>query len=348
MARLARKDARLSPGVVAIAESASARRLLIDADRVLVHESGFFRIGPEPLPAELVARLSAEVRILVLNYVKENQESIFAQVRSLIAGESYLSNRFGYMFVYEFFQNMICCDAPDEIRSAIDTYVRDSILKEDVLGNFDSQDRARRSFNERMATYAVERGGIEESRDLLDVAIKASDKPREQAEIFHRLILSTVGFTGCALEWALVGLSRQSKFLDSEEFVLEVLRFYSPIWRLTRRVNHDFALKDFRVQQGDRVFVNLFQINRSAEMGDCPNKFDPGRMRNRDARGSLLSFGKGRRSCPAQKPALLFLTLVVSEMRQNFQVSFNRKGFSHPRFATFIACTKGSFVLRPR
>ena len=340
-----KKDARLSTTFISVSNFESANQLLTDAKQVLEHESGFFRIGQRPLPKELVSSLSSEVRLLTLRHVLRCQDRISTQVKALETDKPYPSNGFGYLFVYEFFEEMICHNAPPEIQSAIRTYVRESILKEDVLGKFDERNSYRGTFNKVIAGYIEERGKSNETQDLLDIAIEAGVSPEEQAEIFHRLILSTIGFTGCALEWSLIGLARKMKFINSEAFVLEILRFYSPIWRLTRKVGVDNELNGLPLKRGDRIFVNLFQINKSHKMGDSPNEFDPNRMLRADVKRNSLSFGKGRRSCPAQKPALLFLSKTLNEIHRQYQVIFRRRIFSQPRFSTFISCPSGYFKL---
>lgn len=343
-----KRDARLSPVFISIANLGPANQLLIDADRILEHESGFFRIGPNPLPKRLVSSLSSEVRALTLKHVMEYRETVPHRVQNLIASNSYPSNNFGYLFAFDFFQEMICSNAPSEIQKAMRAYIQSSILTEDVLGRFDGQGTARRTFNIAIAEYIEKRKKNDQLQDLLDVAIKASDTPKEQAEIFHRLVLATIGFTGCALEWSLIGLARQKKFINGEAFALEALRFYSPIWRLTRRVGIETELNGMLLRPGDRVFINLFQINKSLKMGKFPRRFNPHRMMEDDAKRNSLSFGKGKRSCPAQRPALLFLSITLSEIHKQYQLGFKRNIFSLPRFSTFISCPNGYFKLTPK
>jgi cytochrome P450 len=72
----------------------------------------------------------------------------------------------------------------------------------------------------------------------------------------------------------------------------EVLRFASPVWRLTRKTMTEVRLADITIPAGSLVFAWLASANRDVEAFSNPDRFDVTRTPNRH-----LAFGNGIHFC---------------------------------------------------
>ncbi|CAM2069381.1 Cytochrome P450 [Sulfidibacter corallicola] len=77
-----------------------------------------------------------------------------------------------------------------------------------------------------------------------------------------------------------------------ESAVEEMLRFDSPIQRLSRTCTEDLEFRGHSIRKGERVFLLIGSANRDAAQFPEPDRFDVGRRDNRH-----LSFGSGMHYC---------------------------------------------------
>jgi cytochrome P450 len=91
------------------------------------------------------------------------------------------------------------------------------------------------------------------------------------------------------------------KYTYTRQVIEEALRLYPPLWLMTRRAIDDDRLGDFRVPAGTEIYISPYLIQRSPELWQAPDRFDPTRMRP-DAVAdrhelTMCPFGAGPRNC---------------------------------------------------
>ncbi|XP_048546088.1 cytochrome P450 84A1-like [Triticum urartu] len=109
--------------------------------------------------------------------------------------------------------------------------------------------------------------------------------------------------------------------------VKETLRLHPPIPIHLHGTTKDCVLGGYSVPRGSRVFINAWAINRDGEAWKDPDTFRPSRfMPDGEAAGldlkggcyELLSFGSGRRSCPAQGLGQHAVEFAVAQLVHGF------------------------------
>ncbi|MBV9290175.1 MAG: cytochrome P450 [Hyphomicrobiales bacterium] len=87
----------------------------------------------------------------------------------------------------------------------------------------------------------------------------------------------------------------------TRQVVDEALRLYPPLWLMTRKALNDDRLRDYFVPAGTEIFISPFLIQRSPQLWEAPDRFDPDRLspnkRSERHELSLCPFGAGPRKC---------------------------------------------------
>jgi cytochrome P450 len=95
----------------------------------------------------------------------------------------------------------------------------------------------------------------------------------------------------------------------------EALRLYPPLWLMTRRALNDDPLGDFFVPAGTEIYISPYLIQRSPDLWEVPDRFDPDRMHpeNRLNRPelALCPFGAGARNCIGEPFARLEILMEL-------------------------------------
>ncbi|KAM3212151.1 hypothetical protein ACQJBY_065313 [Aegilops geniculata] len=109
--------------------------------------------------------------------------------------------------------------------------------------------------------------------------------------------------------------------------IKETLRMHPPIPIHLHGNTKDCVLGGYSVPGGSRVFINAWAINRDGEAWKEPDTFQPSRfMPDGEATGldlkggcyELLSFGSGRRSCPAQGLGQHAVEFAIAQLVHGF------------------------------
>jgi cytochrome P450 len=92
-----------------------------------------------------------------------------------------------------------------------------------------------------------------------------------------------------------------AKYSYTRQVIDEVLRLYPPLWLMTRKARNDDTLGDFIVPAGTEIYISPYLIQRSPDLWEAPDDFDPERLDpgNGHARPelALCPFGAGPRNC---------------------------------------------------
>jgi enediyne biosynthesis protein E7 len=81
----------------------------------------------------------------------------------------------------------------------------------------------------------------------------------------------------------------------------EALRLYPPLWLMTRKALNDDRLGEYFVPAGTEIFISPFLIQRSPQLWETPDRFNPDRMstnkKSERPELALCPFGTGPRKC---------------------------------------------------
>ncbi|MFE7566435.1 cytochrome P450 [Streptomyces sp. NPDC057539] len=325
---------RLRFGTLFVADAAAAREILVDSADHYLPQSGFFRIGPDPLPRELRTAASHELLKALSHHDLHSSFDIDSAV--LEAGDSrgrLRHQRWGVGLVRRYFAPVIAHQRHTELNSLVDTYIGSSVVADDIVGRIArrshrSVSRVRTGFEEQLRRLPG-RGIDVDAKDLVDVvlSLQAELSPADRAQLLQRLILSTVGFTGVTLEWVvLLGILHgyNTPAVRPEQvrsLVRETLRLYPTAWRLGREAAADHEIGGVPVGQGEHVLIGTHAIHRSGAVWDKPLDFCPSRWNELDdqQRRAYLPFGKGEEMCPANGFAIKALEYLGHLILHGYQ-----------------------------
>ena len=91
------------------------------------------------------------------------------------------------------------------------------------------------------------------------------------------------------------------KYAYTRQVIDETLRLYPPLWLMTRKALNDDQLGDFFVPAGTEIYISPYLIQRSPDLWEAPDQFDPDRMSPNNGRDrhelACCPFGAGPRNC---------------------------------------------------
>lgn len=339
-----RQDRKIDDSFVWLASHSKVNSILSTCSKSVEWESGFFRIEHQSLNQDIV-RESTRLMVTILS----SYNGVFDLAQVTSKPSPLTTQRDGHLLAYMYFKNFVAFNRSRHLESALEQYVEQVILPHDIH-------RRRWRWKEPARAIALQ---IEEemkqlrsrprevAKDLVDVAISCTNNEKESAEILRRLILSTVGFLGSAVEWLLIDLAQEVEVGHPASFVKESLRFHSPAWRLSRQAAVDFQIAGIEISKGQNLLLNLHAANRDPKIWLDGDKFLPQRWQEELSNRNSLTFGKGSRICPAQRAAMSFLELIVSEISQGYEVNFSKRPMARMKVATLAAPPRGIISLNP-
>ncbi|WP_114856258.1 cytochrome P450 [Brachybacterium sp. YJGR34] len=330
-----------------VARHKSVSELLTSKAFQLEHESGFFRLGQSHLPAEAVRQGSAALRGL-LHQTSVDRAGRAQQILSTYSGRTFSTRSIGQRMILTYFAQAILRDRPKCIQDAVSNYVRFSVIPDDVRRRSFRHYATLPELRQNIATAIQEADVREPVSDMLDIALTVAPSRIGAAELLQRLTLSTVGFTGAALEWILIQASKKAKVEGrsrAENRVRETLRLASPACRLTRTTSQGASLGDLSFPPEHELIINVRSANRDQSVWRDAETFIPSRWEAGEAKKNDLTFGKGARSCPAQRDAIEALVDFQKQLDTRYRVSFIRAPFSTPLVGTLLAPPLGLMTL---
>ncbi|WP_371244332.1 cytochrome P450 [Streptomyces pimonensis] len=286
--------------------------MLVDSADKYAPQSGFFRLGPTPLPRTLRAEASHGLLGILARHDLRSSFDVDSALREAGDGRGRLRHqRWGVQVVRRYFAPVIAHQRHSDINSLVDAYLTSSIVADDIVGH--AVRRAHRSvpgiragFAEQLARLPAQRA---DAQDLVDLVMRLPGglSLADRAQLLQRLVLATVGFTGVTLEWVVL-LGVQHGYNDPalrpehvRPLVKEALRLCPTAWRLARVAATDHEIAGVPVRAGEHILIGTHALHRAATVWDRPLDFRPTRWERptRDQKRSYLPFGKGREMCPA-------------------------------------------------
>ncbi|MFF2846184.1 cytochrome P450 [Streptomyces sp. NPDC058001] len=341
---------RLRHGTLLVADAEAAREILVDKADKYVTQSGFFRLGQEPLPQALRIAASRELLGVLARHDLKSSFDMESALHHMRDSRGRLRHqRWGVGLVRRYFAPVIAHQRDPRLDSLVDAYTESSIIADDIVGRLVR--RPHRSVGGIRAEFAEQlerlpaRATEADAMDLVDLVmgIPGEASLADRAQLLQRLILSTVGFTGVTLEWVvLLGIQHgyntpAVKPAQVRALVKEALRLYPTAWRLIRVAATDHTIGGVPVDKGEHVLIGTHAIHRSGTVWDKPLDFCPSRWvkPGDEQRRAYLPFGKGEEMCPANGFALTALEhlghLILHGYQGTVHIRNTRKWKPHAR-----------------
>jgi len=107
--------------------------------------------------------------------------------------------------------------------------------------------------------------------------------------------------------------------------VAEAMRLYPPAWLIGRRATEDWDVRGYPVPAGSMVFMSQWVVHRDPRWWPEPERFDPGRWKEGEARGrrprfAYFPFGGGPRVCIGNYFAKMEAALIIATIAQQFEL----------------------------
>src|SRR3984957_17716843 len=130
----------------------------------------------------------------------------------------------------------------------------------------------------------------------------------------------------------------------------EALRLYPPLWLMTRKALNDDRLGEYFVPAGTEIFISPFLIQRSPQLWETPDRFNPDRMstnkKSERPELALCPFGTGPRKCIGELFARIEIQIHL--MMFGKELRLRRCERSPPEITTGInLLTKHNFHMLP-
>ncbi len=197
-------------------------------------------------------------------------------------------------------------------------------------------------------TGVVERRmqSAESWEDFLGLYLDARDKndqPFSERELLDEMItLIVAGFetTANTLTWVWYELARNPEIAEAvcDELIAsgapdqvslesvdqlpltlqvlqETLRLYPPVWLYTRRANEDIDLGDFRLSEGEQIYLSPYLTQRSSRYWESPSQFMPTRFEDAGQKAHGLAFfpfSLGPRRCVGEHFSYLEMKIQLA------------------------------------
>ncbi|KAG5572866.1 hypothetical protein H5410_062632 [Solanum commersonii] len=208
-------------------------------------------------------------------------------------------------------------------------------------------------FLEKIIDEHVQSGDQKQSKDFVNTMLDIMQSGEAEFQfgrshikaILFDMLVAAMGTSATAIEWILtellrhphvmkklqkeleevVGLERMVKESDLENLnyldmvVKEGLRLHAVAPLVPHEAMEDCVVNSFHIQNGSRIMINYYAVQRDPNIWPEPEKFLPERFAGSsiDIRGhdfQLLPFGSGRRSCPAMQLAIVLVQLIVAQL----------------------------------
>ncbi|XP_062566717.1 cytochrome P450 3A29-like isoform X2 [Saccostrea cucullata] len=105
-----------------------------------------------------------------------------------------------------------------------------------------------------------------------------------------------------------------NKLQYMEQVILETLRMYPPLPRLTREIGETVVIKDYTFLKGGTVVIPVYGLHHNPDYWPDPEKFDPDRFENsKNVQNKFyyMPFGLGPRMCLGMRLAMLELKIAL-------------------------------------
>jgi hypothetical protein len=347
---------RLATGPLVVVDRDLARTVLLDSESYL-ESSAFLRTQtyfPLPPDARRVA-ISGLIRVLGVQPAKSP-----AELAGFVPVGRWLPNHaWGVQFMRRYFADVLAYRRGSRLEGLIDDFVAGKTIGDDVAGRlFRMPDDVRDALH-RDVTAELDRAEVNptEPRDLVDVVGSLDlDLPgSDRGELYLRLLQSIIGFTGTALEWAVILADKYPEFAaalrsgaDCRAFLMEAQRLYPTAWRLLRQARVDHQIGGHEVRPNEDVIIATSTLHRRADYWPDTGQYRPERWQadtvTRDK--AFMPFGQGKGMCPGREVAYASIEAALAALFRTYQVDVRLGRWRRPYTRALLAPPRGRVRFR--
>ena len=140
------------------------------------------------------------------------------------------------------------------------------------------------------------------------------------------------------------------KYTYTRQVIDEALRLYPPLWLMTRKALNDDQLGDFFVPAGTEIYISPYLIQRSPDLWEAPDHFDPDRMSPDNRLGrhdlALCPFGIGPRNCIGELFARVEIQIHLMMFAKELRLRYDEEKL--PEITTGMnLLSKHDFIMLP-
>jgi enediyne biosynthesis protein E7 len=153
------------------------------------------------------------------------------------------------------------------------------------------------------------------------------------------------------LPWGeLPAMDMLEKYIYSRRVIDEALRLYPPVWLMTRKAINDDQLGDFFVPAGTEIYISPYLIQRSPDLWEAPDRFDPDRVSfdNGSDRHelALCPFGAGPRNCIGELLARVEIQIHLMMFAKELRLLYHEE--KPPEISAGVhLLSKHDFIMQP-
>lgn len=347
---------RLATGPLVVVDRELARSVLLDSQSYL-ESSAFLRTQtyfPLPPDARRVA-IGGLIRVLGAHPAKSA-----ADLAGYVPAGRWLRNHaWGVLYMRRYFADVLACERGGPLEGLIDDFVAGKTIGDDVAGRLARMPDEVRDALHRDVTAELDRAEVDpaEPRDLVDV-VRSLDLElpgSDRGELYLRLLQSVIGFTGTALEWAVILADKHPEFAaalrsgaDCRHFLVEGQRLYPTAWRLLRQARVAHQIGGHEVRPDDDVIIATSTLHRRADYWPDTSEYRPDRWRAetvaRDR--AFMPFGQGKGMCPGREAAYSSIEAALTALFQTYRVDVRVSRWRRPYTRALLAPPRGRVRFR--
>jgi cytochrome P450 len=292
---------RRRPGVLYVAEPATAKAVLANADAHYRERSDFFHtskgIFGERSTQQEIGRVA---RNLLRDHLAGRPVDLEPVSRWPDAGN---------LLLYRCFRDVLV--PPGELRQLVDQVVRHAVLvgtreARPSLSRAALRTRVRRTLVAELSRRRAQ--NPHQPRDLLDILAAAEPTGSSHgalvqlSEVFLSFLFSVTGSLGFVLGWSIYLLGTAPERAEPADVVREALRLWPVTWNFVRSPTEPHQLGDIPVTTADEVVVCGYLVHRDERFWPEPDQFRPQRWAGGVPDAGVeayIPFGWGSQTCVA-------------------------------------------------
>lgn len=140
------------------------------------------------------------------------------------------------------------------------------------------------------------------------------------------------------------------RYVYTRQLIDEALRFYPPLWLMTRKAVQDDYLGEYFVPAGTEIYISPYLIQHSPGLWETPEQFDPERMdpaRTEDRHElAFCPFGAGPRNCIGERLARVEVQVHLMAIARNLRLRYDSDRPAEMA-AGMNLLSKDDFMMRP-
>lgn len=286
------------PGVVYVADPATAKAILTDEDGRYQAHSDFFQTGSRE-PRSALREIGLAARDLLHDH--------WMRLPATPVPDQLVSRwpDAGNLLLYNSFRDVLV--PPGELRPLIEQVVRHAVLASPHQSRV-PMTLLRTRVRKALVSELSRRRSSGRRQNLLDILAATAPASSYTAlarlsEVYLSFVFAVAGWLGFTLGWSIYLLgTNPGTMAGSADAVREALRLWPVRWQFNRRPTEPHRLGDLQVTPADEVVVCGYLVHRDEKSWPDAETFRPTRWSTTTPTGAeeaFIPFGAGPNSCMA-------------------------------------------------